>query len=146
MRSFLRLIALTIIGAAPLFAQAEPFDGDCKEDEKSFRAFLSKFTDDKAFQLKRIVFPLVARFGNPQVTTPTIELWGHGAIGDFKNPLILSRSERQRRGIEQRVTVATEAYSETYHFRPEADSYQILYLFRKYDGCWYLEGMHDTSL
>jgi hypothetical protein len=135
-----------LFGVATVSAQAQEDGVKCIEKDKSFREFLPRFTDNRQFQLQRITFPLVVRFGEPFLAPPTIELWGIAAIRDFKTPIILSMAERKKRGLEQKVLSATEQLVEVYHFRDEADSYRIRYLFRNYAGCWYLEQFHDTGL
>lgn len=129
-----------------ILAFGAPHDSNCQEPDKNFKGFLSKFAEDRKFQIERSVFPLVARFGAPDAAPPTIELWGAGTVQDFKTPIILSRAERRKMGLEQEVLFSTEWVAEVLHFKPEADSYRVRFLFRKYRGCWYLEQFHDTAL
>jgi len=125
---------------------AAPIEARCTAPDTSFRAFLTAFGSTRSFQESRIVYPLVVRIGRPPSDAGTVEIWGQGAVRDLKSPAFRLTAERRRTGIEQRVTVATENYAEVFHFRPEADSYEIRYHFIKADGCWYLESYGDTSL
>lgn len=118
----------------------------CKEPDKSFKNFLSNFTEDAAFQQGRIIFPLVYRFGDYTMTDLIIELWDKDKIKTLAYPLILSRGQRKKEGIQQSYLLTTSRYAEVFQDRAEADDYRILYKFRNIEGCWFLEEVHDKAL
>lgn len=118
----------------------------CTKPDASFRGFLNQFTSDITFQTGRIILPLVYRNGMYSLMDPEIQLWDLQRIRKLKDPIILSRKQREERHIEESMLIVTQSYAEVFHSKPEADSYLLLYKFRNLDGCWYLEELHDKSL
>lgn len=137
------MVALLFV---PLLSFGAPKDQVCPKEEEAFQPFLKRFAEDLAFRMKRIVFPLVVRYGEPRLGAPEVEVWGEGTITALKYPLILSRAQLKKEGLEQSITVSTTHYAEVYHQRAEADSYRRTYSFRKIETCWFLETIRDTSL
>jgi len=74
------------------------------------------------------------------------ELWSAEKLGHLDGPLILTRAQRQQRNVVQEVSLTTKTYVEVFHYKRDADSYEIVYAFRRVDGCWFLESLHNTSL
>lgn len=118
----------------------------CPKPDATFSGFLAQFAADTKFQRKRVILPLVYRYGSYWISNPEIELWDANKIQALKEPLMLPESKRKERGIVQEIPIRTEGYVEVYHHKAEADTYQSLFKFRKVEGCWYLEEIHDTSL
>jgi hypothetical protein len=146
MRIFVFLMAAicmpSLTSAATPVARAE-----CKKPDVSFKSFLPRFTDDKAFRSIRTVLPLVARAGDG-VTVPTsIELWTRTRTEALKTPLINSRQEMKKKGLVQNIGMldAEYGYAEVFQGQPEADAIKLLYGFRRHGGCWFLEEFNDLS-
>ena len=58
----------------------------------------------------------------------------------------MSRAQRKERDIVQEFRLVARDYAEVYHHKREGDSYEVLFSFRRIAGCWFLEGLHETSL
>ena len=117
----------------------------CPKPDATFSGFLAQFAADTKFQRKRLILPLVYRYGSYWISDPKIELWDAQKIQTLKEPLMLSESKRKEKDIMQEIPIRTKKYVEVYHHKAEADTYQILFKFRNVEGCWYLDEIHDTS-
>ncbi|MBA2589943.1 MAG: hypothetical protein H0U98_15115 [Alphaproteobacteria bacterium] len=117
----------------------------CETPDSSFKAFLPRFTDDRAFRESRIALPLVARAGDGVATEESIELWTLPHIKSLKYPLIHSRQEQKKNDILQRIDLLQPDYAEVFLGEREADADRMLYKFRKNAGCWFLEELHDLG-
>ena len=120
----------------------------CEKKDQSFKTFLSRFTEDIAFQRSRLVLPLVSRYGNYDMAIPKIELLSRSDIMKLKDPLIYSRAELKKLNLAQSVLLLQkDRYAEVYQANAgEADDTRLLYKFRNVSGCWFLEETHDRSL
>jgi hypothetical protein len=138
------------LGSAAMLFLLLPGQGsaaaECKVPDASFKTFLSRFEQELAFQYSRIIFPLVFRTGDYSMTEVEIKLLDLPKVKSEKDPWILSETARKAKGILETWPVLTPRYVEVFHKRPEADSYRVLYKFRRVEGCWYLEEIHDQGL
>jgi hypothetical protein len=126
----------------PAFAQ-KPI---CPVPDKSFQSFLTRFSEDMQFRDSRITFPVVYRRGRFENSDLELQLWGTARLGALGGPLIMSRAQRRERDIVQEFRLVARDYAEVYHHKRDGDSYEVLFSFRRIAGCWFLEGLHDTSL
>ncbi len=120
----------------------------CKKMDASFKEFLSRFTDNKAFQRSRLVLPLVARFGNYLTVDAAVELWPLAKIEQMQDSLIFSTAERKKLNLSQEIVMfQSNRYAEVYQANAgEADDTRVLFHFRNLKGCWFLEEIDDRSL
>jgi len=141
-----RILGCALLGCTLQLASAAPYSVTCASPDSSFRSFLERFSVDRTFQNSRMVYPIVVRSGQPTEAALDIQLWGEGVVLDFKTPIFLSPKERVRFGLEQEITIASPRYAEVYVHKPDADSHEETFSFRKHGDCWYLEGLYATSL
>jgi len=118
----------------------------CAKSDPSFAKFLRQFGDDKQFQRLRTVQPLVARYGDYQMSNPDIRLLGTAELDALGYPLFRSAGELKKDGMRQSVLLYTKRYAEVVQDQTEADSDRVLFKFRSIEGCWFLEELHDKSL
>lgn len=145
MRLFAVLLLLLLCVACSAKTEA-PLS--CANSDSSFSTFLSRFTDDIAFQRSRLVLPLVSRYGDYEMSIQIVELLNRSEIMKLKDPLIYSRAELKNLNLEQSVLLLQkDRYAEVYQANAgEADDTRLLYKFRNVSGCWFLEETHDRSL
>jgi hypothetical protein len=119
----------------------------CENPDNSFKAFLSRFTDDRTFRENRIALPLVARAGDNVTSDESIALWTLAHIRALKYPLIYSRQEQKKKDILQRIELLQSdyGYAEVFLGQRDADAVKLLYQFRRNEGCWFLEELHDLG-
>ena len=114
--------------------------------DESFQSFLGRFSKDEHFRSGRIIFPLVYRHGRFENGDLTALIWDAERIKTLGAPLFMSRAQRTARDVVQELPLVTKAYAEVYHYRRERDTYEVVFSFRRLGGCWFLEGLHNTSL
>jgi len=134
--------ALVLFISAPVSAAGTP----CEKADTSFAKFLRQFGENKQFQKRRIVLPLVARFGDYQMVAPEVKLMSSSELEKLDYPLFRSNEEMKRDGVAQSVLLSTKRYAEVVQDQADADSDRILFKFRSIGGCWFLEELHDKSL
>lgn len=133
------IAGMTIASAAQA---AEP----CASPDSSLDAVLTRIGVDRSFHDGRVLSPFVLRSGDGVDGDLTIEVLGAGTIRSLAYPIFPSLEVRSSAGLTQTVTVRTERYAEVYIEKPDTDRVRQLFQFRKLGGCWYLEGMLDSSL
>jgi hypothetical protein len=142
----LTVLFLLLSGIASAATPEAPLS--CVKIEQSFKAFLSRFTDDIAFQRSRLVLPLVSRSGDYEEGSLKVDLLSRSNIEKLKDPLIYSRAELKKLNLAQSILLLQkDRYAEVYQANAgEADDTRLLYKFRNVSGCWFLEETHDRSL
>jgi len=147
MRTFLSLLAVASCVPGLALAATPATWAKCKKPDASFKSFLPRFTDDKAFRGTRMVLPLVARAGDNVTTPATIEFWTRTHIQALKGPLVYSRAELKKKGLVQNIEMLQDdyGYAEVFQGQPEGDAIKLFYGFRRHDGCWFLEEFNDLS-
>src|SRR5258706_15036540 len=115
--------------------------------DASFKEFLSRFTDNKAFQRSRLVLPLVARFGNYLTVDAAAELWPFAKIEQMQDSLIFSTAERKKLNLSQEIVmVESKRYSEAYQANTgERGGTRWSIHFRKLNGCMIAVAIDDRS-
>ena len=140
---------LLLFLAAVLLASAETVLAQgtgCAVPDKSFQSFLGRFSEDEHFRSGRIIFPVVYRHGRFENGDLTAQIWDAERIKTLGAPLFMSRAQRTARDVVQELPLVTKAYAEVHHYKRESDTYEVMFSFRRLGGCWFLEGLHDTSL
>ena len=133
---------MVLASVAPALAQ-KPI---CPVPDKSFQSFLVRFSEDTQFREGRITFPVVYRRGRFENSDLQLQLWEAARVAALGSPLIMSLAQRRERDVVQELRLVARDYAEVYHHKREGDSYEVLFSFRRIAGCWFLEGLHDTSL
>ena len=118
----------------------------CSVPDKSFESFLARFSENEQFRSGRIVFPMVYRHGRFENGDLQAQLWDAERVKALGTSLFMSRAQRTARDVVQELPIITKEYAEVYHYKRESDSYEVTFSFRRFGGCWFLEGLHDTSL
>jgi hypothetical protein len=119
----------------------------CSVPDKSFESFLARFSENEHFRSGRIAFPVIYRHGRFENGDLQAQLWDAERVTALGTPpLFLSRTQRAARDVVQELPLVTKDYAEVYHRKREGDSYEVTFAFRRHGGCWFLEGLHDTSL
>ena len=136
-------LALALVALAEIVLALGP---GCVVPDKSFQSFLTRFSEDERFRSSRIIFPVVYRHGRHENGDLQAQLWDAERVKTLGAPLFMSRAQRTTRNVVQELPLVTKAYAEVYHHKREGDSYEITFSFRRVGGCWFLEGVHDTSL
>jgi hypothetical protein len=135
--------------AAGLLALAETVLAQgtgCAVPDKSFQSFLGRFSEDEQFGNGRIIFPVVYRHGRFENGDLKAQIWDAERIKTLGAPLFMSRAQRTARDVVQELNLVTKAYAEVYHYKRAGDLYEVMFSFRRLNACWFLEGLHDTSL
>jgi hypothetical protein len=126
-----------LLGALAVGQQAAPND-------RSFEDFLRRFVAEQPFRLDRTTYPLPVRIGNPRVVEVRSEKWTRKQVqGDLPSPL--TPGQLKVRGSEQRLKRHSSTKVDVIQFRPEADSYILIYTFQRLKGRWYLTRFENTS-
>jgi hypothetical protein len=126
------------------FLTAAPALAACGDEQ--FSVFLHRFENDLAFQRERVLYPLPAKVGDGRAVEQRRERWTRADLEAREGSLILSNEERRKRDLRQRVVAESADRVTVFHYRPEADSYRILYRFRNLSGCWFLARYENVSL
>ncbi len=124
--------------------EVHPDEKLCSVRDKSFDEFFAKFTENTQLQKERVVAPLVIRrFSEIARTEPTIELEDREKVTEeilsTKEPLVCSEKRRASLGLVKEFLVKSKHVVEVYYHTLESDTRQIIYVFRKISGCWFLE-------
>jgi hypothetical protein len=126
-----------LLGALAVGQQAAPND-------RSFEEFFQRFVAEQPFPLDRTTYPLPVRIGDPRVVEVRSETWTRKQVqSDLPSPLTLG--QLKARGLEQRVKRHSSTKVDVMQFRPEADSYILIYTFQRLKGRWYLTRFQDAS-
>jgi hypothetical protein len=91
------------------------------------------------------MLPVVYRRGHFENGELQVQLWNAERLRTLEGPLFMSRAQRSARGIVKELPLVSKAYAEVYHYKRAGDSYDVVFSFRRVGGCWFLEGLHDTS-
>jgi hypothetical protein len=138
---------LLLVGLALLASASEALaQGRCSVPDKSFESFLARFSENEEFRSGRIVFPMMYRHGRFENGDLRAQLWDAERVKALGASLFMSRAQRTARDVVQELPLVTKGYAEVYHHKREGDSYEVTFAFRRFGGCWFLEGLHDTSL
>ncbi|MEP6829538.1 MAG: hypothetical protein ABI963_04310 [Rhizomicrobium sp.] len=134
--------------ATILFANVALANPECEVHDKSFKSFLSRFTEDQVFQETRLVLPLVWRAGDYLTVDASVELWTLDKIKKLDYPLIYSSKQlKEERLVQSFPIMQPGRYAEVYQENAgEADSVRVLAHFRNIEGCWFLEEVDDRGL
>ena len=109
------LTALLILLSSIASAATTEATLSCVKSDPSFKAFLSRFTNDIAFQRSRLVLPLVSRSGDYEMGSQKVELLSRSNIEKLKHPLIYSRAELKKLNLAQSVLLLQkDRYAEVY--------------------------------
>ncbi len=136
----IKIIIITFLalgcGSTPQSATKELNQNIINED---FNIFLTKFSKDKNFQMKRIIFPLALYTENEQgkyvVKKLTPKSWKHT---DFMG---LSKFDKKN-VIEIDISSKTEA---KLIYSIEDTGVYVIHYFIKKDGKWYMSKISDES-
>jgi hypothetical protein len=139
-------IAFTLLMLASIAEGATIPPVKCAKADPSFTRFLENFSENKIFQRKRILVPLVVRQGDYFVNGAEVKLMSQPEIAKLPYALFRSAKERKAANVSQSIVLKTARYAEVFHDKDEADSDRVLYKFRNIEGCWFLEEFHDKSL
>lgn len=135
------VLVAALLAAAPLPAAAAT---GCPASD--FAGFLKAFADDAAVQRAYTAVPLTADYidatAEPEPATVTESLQGDALVF----PVMPSRREQQRDGMEQRLATLPGGGQEVTLATRDSDGYQLRFRFETRGDCWQLVRKSDDSL
>lgn len=99
-----------------------------------FDIFLKKMSKDTLFQLSRIKFPIIKKNLNEngeEESTIVYDAWEHMDFENFE-------------GVQREILAPTELIRYVRFFDPEI-AIEVIYVFRKIEGKWFLVRIIDNS-
>jgi len=139
--------------AAAILIAVSSNSGACAKPDRSFRAFLTRFKSDVAFQRQRIVDPLIVSASEPDANGVMKEertAMSAAQVRDRREGIIRGPAEAAKlRAGEGRLCErgpVVRGHRATFtQYSCHTDVYGDTYEFVRRDGCWYLERLSTSG-